>query len=57
MTLQDFKDYCDSGCFISSDGDGYYATETEESDIYISPSDFKYDVVRDDFTHIVWYNK
>ena len=57
MTLEDFKEACESWCFIDDDGHGYYASETEESSIPICPSDFDSDCVRDDFTHVVWYNK
>jgi len=57
MTLENFKDNVYCGGFIDSDGSGNYSTETEESDISIFPSDIKEGVYRDDFTHVVWYNK
>lgn len=58
MTLNAFKKAVKNGSFIDYDGSGNYATETEESDIAIYPSDFdKKDKIRKDFTHIRWYNR
>lgn len=57
MTLGDFIECCNGGSFIDSDGSGNYATETEESNISIHPSDIEEGVYRKDFTHVVWYNK
>lgn len=57
MTRQDFLDSVHCGAFIDYDGHGELATETECSNLNISPSDV------DDFlwpewaTHVVWYNK
>lgn len=52
MTLEDFTEYVRDGCFIEYDGDGYYATATEESQINVwnePPPDWA--------THVTWYNK
>lgn len=57
MTMEDFKNNVDCGGFIDSDGSGSYATEKEESNINIFPSDIKEGIYRDDFTHVMWYNK
>ena len=57
MTIQEFRDCCISGGFISSDGHGYYASETEISDIGIPPADCLCRNTRDDFTHVMWFNK
>ena len=57
MPIQEFRDACIAGGFISSDGHGYYASETQESDISIPPADCLCRNTRDDFTHVMWYNK
>jgi len=61
MTFEQFKAACDAGGFVDDDGSGFYATATNEADIPIYPSDFKYSFgekwIRKDFTHVVWYNK
>lgn len=57
MTLKDFIECCEAGGFIDYDGSGTYATETQESDIAIYPSDIMSGVFRQDFTHVVWYNR
>ena len=56
MTLEEFKKM--AGCFFSDyDGSGYYATETEVSNIPCVPSEICDGYVRNDFTHVMWYNK
>ena len=55
--IDEFREACKYKCFTSYDGFGYYATETEKSDIDASPEAFADDYVRNDFTHVVWYNK
>ena len=57
MTLENFIDCCKSGVFIDYDGFGHYATNKEESNILIKPSDIKAKKYREDFTHVVWYNR
>lgn len=57
MTLQDFVESCEYGGFIDYDGFGYYATETQESSIKISPSDVTNNKYRKDFPYIIWYNR
>lgn len=57
--ISKFKELCDEAhqTFTDEDGIGYYATETAKSNIVIKPSDFTYDMVRTDFTHVLWFNK
>jgi hypothetical protein len=56
MTLEEFKGA--SGVFFSDyDGSGYYATETEISNIPCVPSEICDGYIREDFTHVMWYNK
>lgn len=57
MTLKKFVDCCKCGGFIDYDGFGYYATETQESSIKISPSDVTNNKYRKDFPYIIWYNR
>lgn len=57
MSVKDFKSACEIGFFTSYDGNGYYATETEESSIDASPRAFAKGYIRDDFKYVVWYNK
>jgi hypothetical protein len=56
MTLEDFVSAC-GNMFIDYDGFGYYATETEQTDIIIKPGDVMRDIHRKDFTHVKWYNR
>ena len=56
MTLDEFKAY--AGSFFSDyDGSGYYATETDVSNIPCVPSEICDGYIRGDFTHVMWYNK
>ena len=42
---------------MDSDGYGYYATESAKSDVHIMPSDVIENIIRDDFSHVIWFNK
>ena len=57
FTKEDFCSIVESGAVINSDGFGNYATATHETDIEFLPSDFKQGKNRQEFTHVVWYNK
>lgn len=58
MTMEEFAKWCKTGpVFTDYDGFGYYATDKEESDIKVYPSDITSGNYRKDFTHVVWYNK
>lgn len=57
MTIEEFKGHVESGMFIDYDGTGYYATSTQESDLYARPSDIRAGIIDNRFTHIAWYNK
>lgn len=57
MTLERFIGCCKDGGFIDYDGFGYYATATEQSDIFVYPSDITSGNYRKDFTHVMWYNR
>ena len=57
MTINEFKSNCRYGAFMDTDGFGYYATDKEVSNIEASPNAFRYGIIREDFTHVCWYNK
>lgn len=57
MTINEFKTHCKYGGIMNSDGVGYYATDSEVSNIEAIPSAFMDGVIRSDFTHVCWYNK
>ena len=55
--IESFKANVESGGFINYDGFGYYANETEQSNIEVYPSDVKSGIYRKDFSHVKWYNR
>ena len=57
MTINEFKSNCRYGVFMDTDGVGYYATDKEVSNIEASPNAFRQGIIREDFTHVCWYNK
>ena len=59
MTLQIWISNVECGGFIDYDGIGQLATDTEMSNIYISPSEFlKKEVVPPEWaTHVIWFNR
>jgi hypothetical protein len=57
MTIESFSESVDDGVFMDDDGIGYYANIDQQSDINVCPSDFEYNRVRTDFTHVSWYNR
>lgn len=56
-TIEQFIKMSESGSFMDYDGHGYYATHNAKSDILIYPSDILEHIYRDDFTHIIWFNR
>lgn len=52
MTIEDFFDEVKCGALIPDDGDGYWATETQESRINVWDEDNPRWA-----THVMWYNK
>ena len=56
-SYKSFKQSCKSHCIIDSDGSGYYGTETQISDIPVSPRAFENDMERTDFKYVYWFNK
>lgn len=57
--INKFKEMCseEHQVFTDEDGFGYYATETAKSSVIVKPSDVVYDMIRSDFTHVLWFNK
>jgi hypothetical protein len=56
-TIEQFIEMSESGGFMDYDGFGYYATHNAKSDILIYPSDILEHIYRNDFTHIIWFNR
>lgn len=52
MTLEEWKESVNCGCFIPDDGTGYYGTENAYSYKYDS-----FDEAPEGATHVHWYNK
>ena len=57
MTMEEFIQSCRYHMFTDDDGFGKYATKDKVSNICIYPSDIAMGIYRNDFTHVVWYNK
>ena len=56
-TIEQFKDMVKNDLFVDEDGYGYYATVNSKSDIPILPSDVKENIIREDFTHVIWFGR
>jgi len=59
-TIKDWLECVDCGGFIDYDGFGNLAYEDKMSNIEVKPSHVKkgrFERVRKDFTHVVWYNR
>lgn len=57
MTIDEFRNKSQSKFFTDEDGIGYYATESSKSDVEIKPSDFEFNIIREDFPYVIWFNK
>ena len=57
MTLSEFKQLIKVGAITPDDGHGYYATDTEVSNMYIFFDDVIDGDVDEFITHVCWYNK
>lgn len=55
MTIEKFKEGCETEKYRDEDGYGYYATESSKSDIVIKPSDFEFELTRTEFPYIIWF--
>ena len=56
-TLEQFKTLAQDKVIVDEDGVGYYATETAKSNVPILPSDVLENIIRDDFTHVIWFGR
>ena len=54
MTLDEFIEDVELGCFTDYDGYGVYATEEGYTDIYVHPSDKHF---KTEYPYICWFNK
>jgi hypothetical protein len=57
MSMDDFIEAVNQGCFIDYDGFGSYVKDGKISNIRIYPSDVQHNSVRKDFDTIIWFNK
>jgi hypothetical protein len=57
MKREEFVERCKNGFFVDYDGHGYYASETEMSDVLALPSDVTHGKVFHGFSHVMWFNK
>ena len=59
MTLDEFKIQCSKEyfCITDYDGHGYYAKDDKVYKLYASPRMIRNGFVRNEFTHVCWYNK
>ena len=57
LTLEEFVRKCKNKEFVDEDGVGYYATESAKSDVKIFPSDIEEDLIREDFSHVIWFSR
>lgn len=55
--IWEFISMAKAGTVIDTDGIGYYATDTHETNRQILPSDAKAGKVNFDYHKVVWYNK
>lgn len=56
MPVNEFIEGCRYRMFTDDDGNGYYGTADEVSDISVDPSEIL-KMKRDDFPFVYWYNK
>ena len=56
-TIENFKDMAKRKLVVDEDGYGYYATENAKSNITILPSDVLEGLIREDFTHVIWFGR
>lgn len=54
-TVAEFREFCEDGAFIDSDGFGHPVRDKTIMDGFIKPS--RLYEIPEDATHIVWYNK
>lgn len=51
MTAEDWEKAVDDGCFVTTDGCGYWVKDGKQS------HDEVFNSAREDATHVMWYNK
>lgn len=55
--LKDFKSGVEYGCYLYSDGYGYYATQSHVSDVIVDLEDIKKGKYPEWATHVCWFGK
>lgn len=56
MTKETFISFVNENIYVDYDGHGYYSNGIKMSNIIVYPSDIKKGRIREDFTHISWFN-
>ena len=56
-TMDEFKEMAKQKMLVDSDGYGYYAAGSAKSDVEIYPSDVLENIIREDFSHVIWFNR
>lgn len=57
MSMKDFIESCESGCFIDYDGHGNYVKDGMMTNIGIFPSDIDNGNIRKEFDTMIWFNR
>lgn len=55
MPIDEFKRRVMDGLLTDEDGEGWYATDNAKSDVRVIPSDAAENLMRTDFTHVLWF--
>ena len=56
MTLKTFIEFVNENIFVDLDGYGYYSDGCKMSNFIVYPSDIKKERIRNEYSHIVWFN-
>ena len=57
IPLKEFINSVENGGFVDYDGHGYFSTASQQSNIYVSPSDIRKTEIPVWATHVSWFNR
>ncbi len=57
MSIKEFIECVEDGGFVDYDGYGCYVEGDKMTNIYIYPSDIKYNSIRGEFEKMIWFNR
>lgn len=57
MTLEEFVECVSDGGFIDYDGFGHYVIDNQETNVEVHPSEIAEGNIRNEFTHVMWFNR